>query len=225
MMKPLLILAAFNLLTISAFAQIKPAPTEQNDPEAKSLLDKIRKKYEGYKTLEAAFTLSIELPGEATDVQKGTIGQAGEKFRLDMAAQTIISDGKTNWVYLKKENEVQINDADTGDESAFITPKELLKRYQKGDFTYAVTEKTTEGGKLLTQIEFKPKDKKSEYSKIRLSLDAKANAIESIKAFAKDGSRYTFKITKLSPNKKFDAAHFSFDKAKFPGARVEDLRM
>lgn len=225
MTKQLLFFAALNLLTISAFAQPKPAPVEQNDPEAKKLLDKIRKKYDGYKTLEAAFTLTTELPRQAKDVQRGSIAQAGEKFRLDMDAQTIISDGKTTWVYLKKENEVQINDAGEGDESTFLTPKELLNRYQKGDYTYAITEKTTEGGKLLTQIEFKPKDKNSEYSKIRLSLDAKAMTIESIKAFAKDGGRFTFKITKLSPNKKFPAGHFMFDKAQFPGVRVEDLRM
>ncbi|MFN4256881.1 MAG: LolA family protein [Saprospiraceae bacterium] len=225
MTKQLLLLAALNLLTISAFAQVKPPQPEQNDPEAKKLLDKIRKKYEGYKTLEVAFSLTTELPGQAKDVQKGSIAQAAEKFRLDMDAQTIISDGKTTWVYLKKENEVQINDAGTGDESAFLTPKELLSRYQRGDYTYAITEKTTEGGKPLTYIEFKPKDKNSEYAKIRLTLDTKANTIESIKAFAKDGGRFTFKITKLVPNKKFPAGHFLFDKAKFPGVRVEDLRM
>lgn len=222
MMKQILFFAALNLLAISALAQNKPA---QNDPEAKALLDKARKKYEGYKTLEAAFSLTIELPGQAKEVQKGTIAQAGEKFRLDMDAQTIISDGKTTWAYVKSQNEVQINDAAEADEQSFLTPKDLLSRYQKGDFEYAITEKTSEGGKSLTHIEFKPKDRNSEYAKIRLSLDAKNSSIQSIKAFAKDGARYTFRITKLTPNPKFGAAHFTFDKAKYPGVRVEDLRM
>lgn len=219
----------FPLLTLffmtAALAQ-SPAPAEKSDPEAKEILDKIRKKYEGYKTLEAAFALTIEVPGKATDVQKGTIGQEGEKFRLNMDQQVIISDGQATWVYQKKNNEVQINDAvPGGSDEGFMTPKDLLQRYQKGDYLYSVVDKVTEGGKLVTQIEFKPKTKKSEYSKIRISIDEKAGTIQSIKAFAKDGSRYTFAISRLSPNKAFAADYFAFDAKKYPGVKVEDLRM
>jgi outer membrane lipoprotein-sorting protein len=101
----------------------------------------------------------------------------------------------------------------------------LLRRYEKGDFLYAITEKTKENGKLLTQIEFKPKDKKSEYSKLRISIDEKAGTIQSIKAFSKDGARYAFVIAKFTPNKTFGKAYFQFEPKKYPGIKVEDLRM
>lgn len=223
----LLTLCSLNLLNAQTGKAPAPtAPAETNDPEAKKILDKIRKKYEAYKSLEADFTLSIELPRQPKEVQKGSIAQDGDKFRLEMDQQTIVSDGKTTWVYLKKNNEVQINDADPKDvENGFLTPKDLLKRYQKGDYLYALTEKTTENGKLLSHIEFKPKDKKSEYSKLRLSVDEKAGSVQSIKAFGKDSSRYTFSIAKLAPNKKFTADYFTFDPKKYPGVKVEDLRM
>ena len=224
----LLTLCSLNVLFAqSGKAPAPAAPAEKSDPEAKKILDKIRKKYEGYKTLEASFSLTIELPGQKQEVQKGTIAQEGDsKFRLDMDQQVIVSDSKTTWVYLKKNNEVQINDADPKDtENGFLTPKALLKRYQKGDYLYAVTDKTTEGGKLLTHIEFKPKDKNSEYSKLRVSIDEKAGSIQNVKAFGKDGARYTFSISKLTPNKQFTADHFTFDVKKYPGVKVEDLRM
>lgn len=224
MKKSVLLLLLSLPFALNVFAQT-PASVEKNDPEAKKVLDKIRKKYDAYKSVEAAFTLTIEVPNKPKEVQTGTIGQAGEKFRLDMDQQVIVSDAKTTWVYLKNNNEVQINDAEPGGSSDFLTPKELLRRYEKGDFLYAITEKTTVGGKLLTHIEFKPKNANSEYSKLRVSVDEKALTIESIKAFAKDGSRYTFKITRLSPNKTFAADHFTFDPKKYPGVRVEDLRM
>lgn len=227
-----LLLAAFSLCVLqmpSAQTSKAPAgvaPAETNDPAAKKILDNIRKKYEGYKTLEASFTLTIELPGQPKEVQKGTISQDGDKFRLEMDQQIIVSDGKTTWVYLKKNNEVQINDADPKDtENGFLTPKDLLKRYQKGDYLYALTDKATENGKLITFIEFKPKDKKSEYSKLRLSVDEKKGTVESIKAFGKDSSRFTFVIVKLTPNKKFSVDQFTFDTKKFPGVKVEDLRL
>lgn len=220
-------LSLLSLFTLTLFAQNLPkAPAEQNDPEAKKVLDKIRKKYEGYKTFEAAFNLTIEVPGQAKDVQKGTIGQEGEKFRLDMSQQVIINDTKTTWVYLKNNNEVQINDSEpSSSDAGFLTPKELLRRYQKGDFLYALTDKLTQGTKVLTQIEFKPIDRKSDYSKIRISIDEKAGTIESIKAFSKDGSRYSFSITRFTPNKALAAGYFSFDAKQYPGVHVEDLRM
>lgn len=222
----LLTLCSLNFLTAQSKPAVPAAPSEKADPEAKKILDKIRKKYEGYKTLEATFSLTIELPGQKQEVQKGTIAQEDSKFRLDMDQQVIVSDGKTTWVYLKKNNEVQINDADPKDtENGFLTPKDLLKRYQKGDYLYAIADKSTENGQILTHIEFKPKDKNAEYAKLRVSIDEKAGSIRSVKAFGKDASRYTFSVSKLTPNKQFAAGHFTFDTKKFPGVKVEDLRM
>ena len=221
-----LIFALLTLFSCSILSAQVTAPPENSDPAAKKVLDKIRKKYEGYKTVEATFSLTLDVPTKPKDVQKGVIGQEGDKFRLEMNQQTIVSDGKTTWVYLKSNNEVQINNADpAGSDNGFMTPKDLLKRYQKGDFLYALTDKAMENGKLLSQIEFKPKDKSSEYSKFRLSVDEKASEIKSILAFHKDGSRYTFVITRLNTSKAFNADYFKFDTKKYPGVKVEDLRM
>lgn len=220
------------LLAIASFqqkttAQVNVPPPETADPAAKKLLDKTRKNYEKYANLEVSFLLEIEVPGEAKDLQRGAVAQSGDrKFKLDIPSQTIISDGKTTWVHLKKSNEVQINDAEPGDlGEQFLTPRELLRRYQKGDFLYAITEKLTEKGKFLTFVEFKPKDKKSEYSKIRVAIEEKTATIKYVRAFAKDGSRYTFDIQKFTPKKGFADDFFTFDPAKFPGIRVEDLRL
>lgn len=224
-------LLTFATATLSAQKTATPsAPKtdipEKSDPQAKKVLDKVRKKYESYKTIDAAFSLSIELPGQPKQTQKGTISQEGDKFRLEMDDQIIASDGKSTWVYLKKNKEIQISNTDPKDisDNGFMTPKDLLKRYEKGDFIYAITEKITENKVVLTQIEFKPKDKKSEYSKLRLSIDEKGSAIKSIKAFSKDGGRYTFSVSSLKTNQAFGAGHFSLDPKKYSGVKVVDLR-
>ncbi|MEQ1744334.1 MAG: outer membrane lipoprotein carrier protein LolA [Saprospiraceae bacterium] len=201
------------------------APPEKPDPEAKKVLDRIRKKYESHKTLELAFSIAIEVPGQPKDVQKGTVAQAGDKFRLDMDQQIIASDGKTTWVYLKSNKEIQVTDTDPSGENGFLTPRDLLRRYQKGDFLYAIVDKVSEKNRVLTHIEFKPTDKKSEYAKLRVSVDEKTQSIESIRAFAKDGSRYAFEITRLSTGKSFPSGHFQLNAKDFPGIHVEDLRM
>lgn len=225
-MKKLLSLAGFIcLLFATASAQPGKQAPEQSDPEARKLLDLTRKKYEKYKTLEAEFTLSIELPDQPKEVQKGTIAQEGQKFRLDMDQQTIVSDGKTTWVYLKTEKEIQITNADPNGESGFMTPRELLSRYQKGDYLYAITDKTNEGAKMLTHIEFKPVSRRSEYAKLRVSIDPKTHLVERIIAFGRDGSRFTFQINRFLPDKAFKAGYFQLNPKDYPGVRVEDLRM
>ncbi len=215
-------LLSLSLVQLSAQS---PAPAEKSDPEAKKILDKVKSKYNGYKSLEAVFTLTIQVPETPKEVQKGTIAQSGKQFRLDMTDQLIVSNAITTWVYLKKNKEIQINDADSSDDNGFLTPQQLLGRYEKGDFVYAITERGVQGGKSLVYIEFKPVDRRSEYSKLKLAIDEKALTVESIKAFAKDGSNYTFAISSFTPNKAFPAGYFALDPKQFPGVRVEDLRM
>lgn len=215
-----------SLALFSQNAKPKPTPKESNDPNAKSLLDKVRKKYEGYKSLEMDFTLELEVPGQPTETQKGTFKSKGDsKYRLEMTDQTILSDGAATWIYLKKNNEVQINDADVKGEQSLISPKELMKMYQKGEYLYALAGEETVGGKKIQQVEFKPVKKSSEYSKLRLSIDKKTNQVVSIKAFAKDGGKYTFSVNKQTADKSFDDSLFVWDKSKYPNVRVEDLRM
>ena len=87
-----------------------------------------------------------------------------------------------------------------------------------------LTNTISENGKVLDQIEFKPLESDSEYSKMRMSIDKKANELVRVKAFGKDGSRYTFALKKLSPNSNIAASTFAFDKSKYPDYYVEDLR-
>ncbi|TNE61945.1 MAG: outer membrane lipoprotein carrier protein LolA [Bacteroidetes bacterium] len=224
MTKYAFLLTILSFCTLGLLAQ-KPAPPEKSDPEARKILDRVRKKYEGFKTIEAAFTLTISIPDQPATSEKGTVGQEGDMFRLDMDQQVIASNGKVTWVYLKQNNEIQITDAEPEDGGGFLTPKDLLSRYQKGDFLYALIDKVARKGVVLTQIEFKPKSKSSEYSKIRININEKAGTIDSIEAFAKDASRYTFNITRLTTDKKFPAGHFQLNAKDFPGAHVEDLRL
>jgi len=196
-----------------------------SDPIAKATLDKVKKNYQSYKSLEATFTLDIELAEQPKETQKGKIAQQGDKYILDLGGQNIISDGKSIWMVMPRNKEVQVSNVPSKDEEgSILTPQALFRFYEKGSYIYAVVNEYTEAGKALQQIEFKPTDRNSEYSKIRLTVEKKTASVTSIKAFSKDGSRYTFNITKLTPNKTFDANYFAFNKAKYPGYHIEDLR-
>lgn len=196
-----------------------------SDPKAKAILDKMRKKYEGYTSTEVEFSMVVELPEQPKALQKGKILQKGAKYRLDFNGQTIISDGKSLWVVLPKNKEVQINDVPDADEDdAILSPQSLFRIYEKPNFTYALLNEYTEAGKVLQEIEFKPLDRFSEYSKLRLTINKATSELVQIKGFAKDGSRYTFAIVRLTPNKPFPDTTFTFSKSAYPGYHIEDLR-
>ncbi len=198
----------------------------ESDPEAKTILDKLRKKYDGYQSLEAAFKLEIELPEKDKEVQKGKIARQGAKYWLELPAQSVLSDGKALWMILHGNKEVQINDLPDPEETAgsLLTPESIFNFYQKGEFVYQLLNEYSKGGVVVQEVEFKPLDKNSEYAKLRMEVNKGKNEIMSVKAFARDGSRYTFSIEQFTPNKSFAANYFSFDKNKYQGYHLEDLR-
>lgn len=223
-MKQFLLSLVLCAVALTAFAQKNTlSNAADSDLQAKAILEKLRAKYENIGAVKANFSLIIEIPEQAKEVQQGTLAQMGDKFRLDLGGQTVISDGSTVWLHLKNNNEVQIMDADDGS-GDFLSPKDLMQIYEQEDFVYALTNQKKEGDKLIEQIEFKPLDENSDYSKLRLSVDKRKNEIVRIKAFSRDGTRYTMRIDQWNTKVSFPSNHFGFDASQFPDIYVEDLR-
>ena len=198
---------------------------EDNDPAAKKILDKLKAEYDTYTSMEVDFELVLELPQQETEIQNGLVIQQGENYKLELDDRAIYSNGEYLWLHIKKNNEVQINDADMDDETNMMSPKDMLQLYDSGKFAYVITAEPLLNGRKVTQIEFKPLDRDSEFSKMTLYVDKKSKKMAQMKVFSKDGGRYTLKINDITPNKKYPLGIFAFDESKFPGIHVEDLRI
>ncbi|MBR9922729.1 MAG: outer membrane lipoprotein carrier protein LolA [Bacteroidetes bacterium] len=196
-----------------------------SDPEATAVLERVKAKFDKYTSLEIDFSLEIQFPEEPVELQRGKLMQKGDKYRIEMPAQSIISDGESVWLYLPNNKEVQINDADFGEESGILSPSDLLKAYDSGEFVYVLSNEYMEDGIAVQQIEFKPIDRASEYSKMRLTVEKKSGNIRRIKAFARDGSRFTLILNSIQPNKSLSDSTFVWTKAECPDCYVEDLRL
>ena len=202
--------------------------SDKSDPEAKTILDKTLKLYNSYQSMEVNFTLTIEVPQEDPEVQKGKIIQSGDKFQLKLPGFMIINDGTTVWTYLENNKQVQVSDAEDMEEDSeeFLSPKDFLKMYERGDFFYVLMNEAYEGKTPIQQIEFKPKDKDSEYSKMRLTINKSNSQMMRIKVFSKDGSRFTLAIDNLKSNVTYASTVFKLDiKSLPPDTAVEDLRL
>lgn len=222
-MRTILSILFLAILYVSVFAQADAVNIK--DPNALKLLDKISGEMASYASMEMNFELNLEFPGMEVEVQKGKIIQSGEKYFLDMDIQSIYCDGQSLWLFMKNNKEVQWTNVQEASSGGFMDPKTLMNLYKTGEYAYAITDEVVENGKKITQIEFKPLDKSSPYSKMRLSLYSDNTTLQSMKVFSKDGSRYTLLIKDIIKNKNYPANTFVFDKNAHPGVHVEDLRM
>lgn len=221
---PLILMMAILLPSLSAQTN-QYLSGKDSDPEAVALLNKLKVKYEGFENMKMDFSLEIEIPEEDMIVQKGLIYQQDKQFHLDFEQQSVTSNGDNVWIHLKNNNEVQIHSASTlEEEDSFMSPQNLLKLYESDAFIFAISDEIKQAGKIVALIECKPIDEDSEFSKLRMTVDTKNLNMVSVKAFSKDGSRYTFVNNNLASNVSIPAGTFEFDASKFPDIYVEDMR-
>lgn len=224
---PLSIGVFFN--TNNVFSQPSAVKTEVSDPKAKALLEKVKKQYEGYSTLETKYKLEVKTAQQPKpDVQSGKMTQQGERYRMDIDKDKdfIIGDGKILWH--KAGNVVQIFNAGGKSKNEFLSPKELIKLYEKKEYVSGITGERAEGWSTkATIITLKPANNRrgADFTKIEIAIDQKTNHIVSATAF--DAYQSRFKVSMDTPiiNQKLDASKFIFDKSKYPGIKVEDLRV
>lgn len=195
-----------------------------SDEKALDILEYIHDDYYSYDSHRFDFNVAIEYPEHEGENFEGSLIQKGDNFALDIKDRQIISDNTTVWVYHKKRNEVEINDAEPDDTSDILTPSAIIDLYTSDDYVFVISNYIFEKGENVTQIECKPTDRESEYSKIRLTVSDKSQAIRRIKVFYKDGTRMTMTLDKHEKDYATTAATFSFDESQYPGVYKEDLR-
>jgi hypothetical protein len=81
-----------------------------------------------------------------------------------------------------------------------------------------------EGNRILQEIELTPLDKTRTFFKVYLLVDKKAQTIAMTRILEKAGNRYSYIVNTFNGNAAVTDATFVFDKAKYPGVEVVDLR-
>ena len=219
-MKKIYTVLAFAAAVLSAGAQTNPT---KNDPDAKKILDKVSAKFKTFKSPQAAFSYQVEnAQGKVLSTKKGTVVMQGNKYHVTMSGMEIFSDGKTSWNYDKSANEVTVNGVD-GSGSA-MTPQKLFTNFYDKDFYYKLNGEKKISGKTVQEIEMTPTDKTRPFHKIYVYVDKAANTIYSARFLEKSGNRYSYTISSLKPNAAASEAQFAFDKKRYPGVEVVDLR-
>lgn len=192
----------------------------QVDKKAKDLLDKVSAKTKSYTSYKVTFSFTLKNPQLNTnETTQGTLAVKGPKYLLKMGPQEIYCDGKNVVSYQVGTKEAMQQDiADMDTES--ITPQSIFMMYEKG-FKIRYVKDATESGKAIAVIDLYPLDPKSkDYSMITLFVDNAALNINRAEIKAKNGSKYTYTVSKLEPNIALGDNIFFFDKVKYPDVKI-----
>ena len=229
-MKKVLLFSFLILITTGLFAQ-KGA---EKDAAAKAILSKVGEKYRTYDVIKTDFDFTLDnKQAGVKETQSGTliakskankfraiIYSRGASAKLDIAEE-IISDGKTQWTYLKKDNEVQVNNTDNSGQG--INPAQIFTIYEHG-YKYIYNGEVKINGKTCQEIDLSPEDTDKPFFKVRLEIDKVKKQIYSALIFDKNGNRYTYTLRSFVPNIKVPDNTFSFDPKMHKGVEVVDLR-
>ncbi len=196
----------------------------QTDLKAKAILAEASKKYKSFNIVKANFTYSIVSPqSDINQTGKGTLYAKSKenKYNVQLKDQDLISDGKSQWTYLKEDREVQLSDVDNKQDA--LNPARLFTIYEKG-YKYLYVGQSKISGKTFYSIDLTPTDSKQPFFKVRLSIDKISKLIRKAEIFDKSGNRYTYTIDSFIPNIKVPETVFSYNSIKNPGVEVVDLR-
>ena len=143
-----------------------PVIAQQQQSQAKSILDKTAEAFRKAGGVKADFTVKVITDGLIEGVEHGTIQLKGEKFVLKTTDIVTWFDGKTQWSYVAKNDEVNVSNP-TQEELQQINPYTFLYMYQKG-FSYKLGTMKTFRGKAIWEVVLTAKDKAQDLERITL---------------------------------------------------------
>lgn len=209
-MKKLLGVGLLVLLPLSALMA-------QKDKRAEAILDAMSAKYKALSSYQAAFSYAA-----GSEAFKGDIAVKGRMFRLKTAGQEVFTDGKVMSTYVKEANEVNIQDYDASASGDF-NPTKIYSMYKTG-FNYTYLREQKIGGRTADVIELKPEKKNTQIATVQINVDRADKSVRGWQITDKNGKKTNYTISKFVPNPTLADNYFVFDKSKYPGVEVVDLR-
>jgi len=171
--------------------------------------------------IKTNFKLAIsEKSNSQAQVSMGTFTIKGNKFVLEMPGMKVYFDGKTQWAYVAKNNEVSITEP-SEKELSETNPMAILSGFKaKSIIRFSSKVKSA----LNYCIEMTPKAKNQDIVKIEVQITKSNGSLYSIKLINKNGGTSLLSLTNFQKNVKVADAIFVFNSAKYKGVEVNDLR-
>ena len=200
-----------------------PVIAQQQQSQAKVVLEKTAEAFKKAGGVRVDFTLKAVNDGHLEGRENGIIQLKGEKFMLKTSETTTWFDGKTQWSYMVRNDEVNVSNP-TQEELQQINPYTFLYMYQKG-FSYKLGTVKVYQVKAVWEVILTANDKKQELESITLYVTKSTYEPVYIQ-LQQRGQKTRNEITVTAYQTGLDYADhvFTFDRKAYPTAEVIDLR-
>ena len=176
----------------------------------KHVLDKTAATISSKSGIKANFTISGNKYGNVS----GTIAVKGRKFQATTPMAVMWFDGKTQWTYMKKNDEVNVSNPTEAQLQA-INPYNFINMYRNG-YNYSMT---SSGGKYVVHL---TSDAKRAVPAMYITVDKSTYQPTQVR-MRQDKAWTTINISNFR-NKNISDGMFTFNSKDFPNAEVIDLR-
>ena len=177
---------------------------------AKSVLDKAAAAVSNQNGVSANFTMTTK-----NGSTSGTIAIKGNKFHATTPQAIVWFDGKTQWTYLKKNEEVNVNTPTPAEQQA-VNPYNFINMYKKG-YKYTMN---ASGNEYIVHLTATNKSAKIQ----EMFINVDKSSYVPTQAKMREGSKWTtFTLSNLKKSTLSDGL-FRFNSKDYPSAEVIDLR-
>ncbi len=188
--------------------------------DAEKIISHLQKKYDGMKDATISFTQKVQFnftKKEQTFSGKITM-KRGNKYRIEVGEQTIVTDGKTVWTYSKPNKQVLVNMYQEDEET--LTPDKIMTALPKEYKSEIVGEEKI--GKFKTTIlKLQPKES-STIKSMKVWVDESEWLMRQIQIQDVSDNLSTYMIDEIKMNTGVADSYFKFDAPK--GVEVIDMR-
>ena len=203
-----------NILACLLLLFAAQAVSAQNNADAiiRVLVNQIK----GHKNVEMVYNYQLSTDGKNLgEAEKGHSWLQGEAYKIEMAEQQTISDGKTIWSYLIDDEEVMVSNTSEGTDN---TPLKLLTSLDK-NYAANLTGIDAQG---FASIELA--NPKGQYRRVTLRANTNKMEITSMDIYLEDGTKLIVTVDEMKFDQKLDDKFFTFDVKKHPKVDVIDMR-
>ena len=202
-----------SILLVAAMAVVASVQSmaQSNPAQARAILDKTSKVIGHKSGVSAAFTLNNPTTGNVS----GTIAVKGGKFNARTPQAIVWFNGKTQWTYMKKNNEVNIS-TPTQAQQQMMNPYTFINVYKTG---YKMS--SAKAGASY-EVHLVAQNQKRSIQEMYVTVNSKTYVPSRVK-MKHNGRWYTVTISNFSAKKQPDSL-FTFNSKDYPSAEVIDLR-
>lgn len=202
-----------SILLVAAMAVVASVQSmaQSNPAQARAILDKTSKVIGHKSGVSAAFTLNNPTTGNVS----GTIAVKGGKFNARTPQAIVWFNGKTQWTYMKKTQEVNVT-TPTQAQQMTMNPYTFINLYKTG---YNMT--LTQNAQSY-EVHLTAQNKKRTVQELYISINKKSYVPSRIK-MRQNSTWSTITVSNFKAKNQPNSL-FTFNQKDFPQAEVIDLR-